>query len=175
MRKRTLVALACVASWLALSSRVAADEASPEPPVDFTSRLDSGGGTFTATGGPAETLVRVTGAHFQGSATFTFKSMTPSRLKFRFANVRALQSFTLSDGKHSYTGQFVGAGRTVTHWDKLGRNVTNPGLAAVTMTIEGNAAGDIDVSVSTPRDVELNKELKINWIQFLRVRKGFDD
>jgi hypothetical protein len=174
MRTRIAMLLACLGIGMSLSLVGAADP-SPEPPADVTCRLDSGAGAFAAKSGPTGTTVNVTNVGYQGNATFTFKMATPPRLKMHFANVRAMQTFTLGDGKRNYpvTTPWTG-GRTVSYWDKNGRAVSNGALAAVTLVMEANKAGDLEVSLSTARDVELGTELKVYWVQYLRVKKGPD-
>ena len=54
-------------------------------------------------------------------------------------------------------------GKTTRHYDRLGQIVAEPGLAAVTLVLETTKTGDVDVTVSTARGVELGKELKIRW------------
>jgi hypothetical protein len=151
----------------------AADDVSPEPPPGVTCRLDSGSGTFKATGGPRGVLVAVSNPGYNGNATITFKSAPPSRVKFRFANVQHLQTFTLNDGKHTFqhASGWTGA-RTVLYWDQTGRSVTTPKSAAVTMVLEPIKAGGVEVTVSTARDVELGKELKVYWLQHFLKRRG---
>jgi hypothetical protein len=153
---------------------------SAEPPADVTCRLDNGIGTLQASGGPGGTEIKISGAAggYNGNATITFGSgaATP-RLKFRFAGLRTLESFTVSTGKHSFQGQLGwGVGRSVAYFDKMGRRVSSAPLAAVTMVMEVTKAGDVDVSISANRVVELGKELKVNWIfQIFKVRKGKGD
>jgi len=175
MRTRMTVALACTLVW-GLFPEVFAGP-SPEPPADVTCRLDNGAGTFEASSGPGGTEVRIKGAagSYTGNATITFGAgaATP-RLKFHFAGLRTLETFTLTTGKYSFQGQLGwGAGRTVKHFDKTGRQVSGPALAALTLVMEPTKAGDVEISISTNRDVELGKELKVNWLlQSLKQRKG---
>jgi hypothetical protein len=173
MRTRIAISLALVLAWSTVAVVRAADEASPEPPADVTCTPDVRGGTWTAISEPSGTLLRISGSQYMGNASLAFKGgMAPTRLKFRFVNVRQLQTFTLSDGKHSYQANLGGLGQTVVRWNRLGQYVTDPAQAAVTMTVEGTKAGDIDVNVSTVRGVALSKELKVNWVQYFLRRRG---
>jgi hypothetical protein len=173
MRMKRAIALASVLLLGTLCRVRAADDNSPEPPPDVTCRLDSGSGTFKATGGPKGVLVQITNPGSDGNATITFKAAPPSRVKFRFANARYLQTFRLNDGKHTWQHASGWSGaRTVLYWDKTGRSVTSPPSAAVTMVLEPTKAGGIEVTVSTTRDAELGKELKVYWLQYHLKRLG---
>jgi hypothetical protein len=169
--KASMIALACALMWGLFPEVYAAP--SPEPPADVTCKLDSGAASFSAVGGPKGTTVDVARAGYQGNATFTFKSATPARVLFRFGGVRQMQTLTVSDGKHSFScpGFWTGT-RTVSYFDKSGRAVNNSALAAVTMVMEPNKSGDLEVSLSSARDMELGAELKVNWVQYLRVKRG---
>jgi hypothetical protein len=157
-----------------LSASVWGADPSPEPPADITCRLDSGTASLSAEGGPQGALLKLATPSFAGTATFTFKGgSTSARLKFRFANTRMMQSFTLSDGKRSYQGSLGwGSNKTVASWDKSGRSAPNPAVAAVTMVMELTKAGDIEVTVSTARDMELGKEIRVSWQQDYRKARA---
>jgi hypothetical protein len=176
MRAGKLIVLAFVLLW---SVDLRAAEPSVEPPADVTCRLTSGTGTLKATGGPGGTDIKISGAakSYDGNATITFGSgAAPPRLKFHFAGLRTLESFTLSTARHSFKGQLGwGAGRTVAYFDRTGKRVARAPLAAVTMVMEVTKAGDLDVRISANRDVELGRELKVGWVfqRFLdRTGKG---
>jgi hypothetical protein len=165
MRTWRMMGLASVLAWDVLVDLRAATPA-PEPPVDVTCRLDNGTGTLHASGGPGGTEIQVKGAgrSYSGNATITFGSgaATP-RMKFHFAGLRTLESFTLTSGKHSF--QAWGDGRRVTYFDKTGKRVSGAALAAVTMVMETNKAGNVvEISISANRDVELGKEVRVNWL-----------
>jgi hypothetical protein len=163
MRTWKMIVLASVLTWGVLGDLRAASPL-PEPPADITCRLDHGSGTLHASG-PGGTEIRIKGAagSYSGAATIAFASgaATP-RMKFHFAGLRTLESFTLSSGKHSFQGRLGwGAGRRVTFFDKTGQQVSSPALAALTMVIEATKAGNVEISVSATRDVELGKELRV--------------
>src|SRR5262249_61640183 len=101
MRRRNAVVVACLFIGALLPS-VQADDPSPEPPADVVCTPLRLGGTWSAVGDPTGVVLRITGAGYNGNATLAFKSATPSRLRVRFVGVRNMQTFTLSDGRHSY-------------------------------------------------------------------------
>jgi hypothetical protein len=156
----------------ALAAARAADDPSPEPPADMACRLDSGAGTLTPISKPGGTLVRISGAGYTGNATCTFKTAAPGRLKFCFAGLSSLQTLTITDGKHTYSGQILGASKMTRYYDRLGRLVTDPALAAVTMVLETNKTGEVEATLSAAKGVELGKELKIHWRQLVLRKKG---
>src|ERR1700722_2844522 len=156
MRARKLIVLAFVLLW-SVSVDLRAATPAAEPPADVNCRRTRGTATLHASGGPGGTEIKISGAanSYDGNATITFGSgaATP-RLKFRFAGLRTLESFTLSAGKHSFQGQLGwGAGRTVAYFDRTGKRVSSAPHAAVTMVMEVTKAGDVDVSISARRDV----------------------
>ncbi len=166
MRTRIIFVLGCAMALAFLPSARSADDASPEPAADVVCKLDSGSGTLTASSGPGGTLLSVTSPGFSGNATYTFGAATPPRMKFRFVGTPLMRTFRISDGKNSYSSQLLDTGgKTTTYHDRLGGVVTDPALASVTLTVEATKAGDIEVSVSTVRGVELGKELKVHWVQ----------
>jgi hypothetical protein len=175
MRARRMILTFVLAGSVLVALRAATP--APEPPADVTCRLDNGTGTLHASGGPGGTEIRIKGAagSYSGAATIAFGSgaATP-RMKFHFAGLRTLESFTLSSGKHSFQGRLGwGTGRTVTYFDKMGRQVSGPALAAVTMVMEATKAGNVEISVSATCDVELGKELRVNWVfQRFEERSG---
>jgi hypothetical protein len=172
MTTRTTIPLAALLVLGSLSAVRSADDPSPEPPADVTCKLVSGTGTLTASSGPRGTLVRISGPGYTGNATCTFGKVSPSRMKFHFAGTRGMQTFRISDGKHNYTSQLVGVGgKTTTYFDRLGRTVTEPTLAAVTLVLETTKAGDVEATVSTARGVDLGKELKVHWMQYLMLKR----
>jgi hypothetical protein len=161
------IVVALVLAWAGRADLSAA-EPSAEPPVDVICRLNNGIGKLHASGGSGGTDIKITGAAggYNGNATITFGSgaATP-RLKFRFAGLRTLESFTVSTGKHSFQGQLGwGAGRTVAYFDRTGKRVASAPLAAVTMVMQVTKAGDVDISITASRDVELGRELKVGWV-----------
>jgi hypothetical protein len=173
MRKGFVIALTAVLTWSVFPATSVADDPSPEPPPDVTCRIDSGAGTLTAIGGPRETLLRISGAGYSGNATCTFKTAMPVRVKFHLVGVNSLQSFSVTAGGRTYTSPvFTGTGKSVLRFDRLGRTVTDPSLAAVTLELEATKANDVEVSLSTARGVELGKELKVNWIQYVLRKRG---
>jgi hypothetical protein len=174
MRAPTMIALTAVLVWLAIGELRA--EPSAEPPADVTCRRDNGTGTYHASGGPAGTDIRITGAAgYSGDATVTFGSgaATP-KMKFHFVRLRTLGTFTLTAGRHSFQGRLGwGATRTVAHFDKTGKPVASATLAALTMTMEATRMGDIEVRILVNRNIELGKEVRINWRQQeFEKRKG---
>ena len=176
MRTWRMIVLASVLP-LAVLLELHAATPSPEPPADVTCRLDNGTGTLHASSGPRGTEIRIKGAAggYNGNATISFGSgaATP-RMKFHFAGLRTLETFTLTSGKYSFQGHLGwGAGRKVTYFDKMGKQVSGPALAALTLVMEPTKAGDVEISVSANRDVELGKELRVNWVfQRLDLRFG---
>jgi hypothetical protein len=172
MKTRIAISLAGMLFLAALAAVRAADDPSPEPPADMACRLDSGTGTLTPISKPSGTLVRISGAGYTGNATCTFKTVAPGRLKFRFSGLNHLQTFTISDGKQTYTGQLLGAGKMTRYYDRLGRIVSDPALAAVTMVLETDKSGEIEATLSAAKGVELGKELKLHWRQLVLRKKG---
>jgi hypothetical protein len=176
MKKLMLIAL----TWFltaSLADLYGADAPSAEPPADVTCQLVSGTGTFESKAGPAGTEILVRGAAngYQGNSTITFGAgVAPARLKFRFAGLRVLQRFSVSDGRRTFQANLGwGAGRTVAYFDRSGNTVATAARAAVTMILEPTKSGDVEVHISSTRDVELGKELKVNWlVQYLERRKG---
>ncbi len=140
---------------------------SPEPPADITCRLESGTATLSAEGGPQGALLKLATPSYSGSAKFTFNGgSTPARLKFRFTVALMMQTFTVTDGKRTLRSTLGwGNNRTVVYWDKAGRNTSNKALAAVTMVMETTRKGEVEVTVTTARGVELGKELSVSWLQ----------
>jgi hypothetical protein len=166
MRSRRMIALTVVLAVLALPELRA--EPSAEPPTDVICRRDSGSANFHVSGGPAATEIRITGAggSYEGGATLTFGSgaATP-KMKFRLAALRTLETFTLTAGKRSFQGRLGwGTGKSTAWFDKNGRRVANAALAAVTLVMEVNKAGDVEISVSATRDVHLGKYVRIDWV-----------
>jgi hypothetical protein len=166
MRTTRMIALAAVLAWFASAELCA--EPSPEPPTDVICHRDSGSANFHVSSGPAGTDVRITGAGggYGGGATLTFGSgaVTP-KMKFRFPSLRTLETFTLTAGKRSFQGRLGwGAGKSTVWFDKNGRPVANAALAAVTLVMEVNKAGDVEVRVSASRDVDLGKYVRFDWI-----------
>jgi hypothetical protein len=174
MRTSRMIALTAVLAWLAVGELRA--DPSAEPPADVTCRLDGGAGVFHVNSGPAGTDIRVTGAAggYTGTATITFGAgMATPKMKFRFAGLRTLDTFTLTSGRHSFQGQLGwGVQRSAAYFDKNGRRVSGPALAAVTLLLEATKAGDVEITVTTSRDVEWGKDVRINWMLQLRGRKG---
>jgi hypothetical protein len=170
LRNRTPALTLCLVCCLPAGAWGAS--ASPEPPADVDCKLVLGTGKLTVAGGPRGAVVDVAGANYQGGATLTFKKAPPAQLTFRFANLRGMNSFTFSDGKRTYTGSapFTNmAGNTAMHWGRNGQLVNSPALAALSMVFEVKAAGGVEVRVSA-RDVELGKEVRVNWTQYLMKR-----
>jgi hypothetical protein len=127
--------------------------------------MNKGTANLSAEGGPQGTSLKLALASSHGTASFTFKSVTPTRLKFHFPDMRAMWSFTLTDGKQTFHTRLPSSGPRVAHWDKAGNSTSNQALAAVTMVMETNEKGDMDIAVSTAPGVALGKDLKVSWVQ----------
>jgi hypothetical protein len=169
---RTIIA-AALTCLLGVAGAAALADPSAEPPADVTSKIDMGSAAVSAATGPEGTTLDFARTSYQGTATVSFKSSTPAWLRLRFPAVRNMQTLTVSDGKRSFSCATAwSGGRTVVWFDKAGRTVTSSTMAAVTMVLEANKAGDLEVTLTSARGMEPGAELKVSWMQLLRIRRG---
>jgi hypothetical protein len=148
--------------------------ASPEPPPDVACRLQGAGKVLLA-GGPRGLVANLTGVGNQGGATLAFGGARPGRVTFRFANLRGMQSFTLTDGKQAYQVSLGwDGGKTTAYFDGAGRRVGSAALAAVTIDMQASPAGGVDVVVAT-RAAGRGKGVRVDWVTYPVVRLGFTD
>jgi hypothetical protein len=171
---RTVRVIVVLGSLGLLPAGAAAADASPEPPPDVACRLQGGAGKVALAGGPRGLVIDLTGVGNQGGLTLSFKHSCPDRLTFRFANLRGMQSFTLTDGKQTYRADTeVGGGKKQTRCDRAGRWVGGAAEAAVVFDVQATPAGHFEVVVTT-RGLRPGGEWTAGWMQYFR-RKGFAD
>jgi hypothetical protein len=147
---------------------------SADPSPDVAVRSVSGAGKLTATGSPRGLRIDVVGSYNDGGATLAFGRACPSRLTFRFANLRGWHSFTVGDGKRTFGGDLVWAGgKTEVHFDRAGRRVNNATLAVVSTAMR-TVGGNVETTVLT-RGVERSKSLRVGRVQIgpALSRNGF--
>jgi hypothetical protein len=176
MTTRIAISLAGMLLLGALGAGQAADDPSPEPPADVTWTTELGSCTATVKSGPGGPTIRLTTATVSGGGSLRFKDgTTPARFTIRIMNKRNYaQSFTLSDGTYTLRGTSpTGAGKSVTYWDRGGREV-DLARAAVTLSLETTKDGHIDIHVRCARGVELGKQISVNWSRILN-RKMLKD
>jgi hypothetical protein len=174
--RKPFIALLAVVLFGGITPSAHPADASPEPPPDVAIHSVSGARRLTATGGPRGVLVDVGGADGDGRATLAFAHARPSRLTFRFGNLRGMHSFTLGDGRNTFGGVLGWAGgRTEAHFDRAGRRVHNAALATVSIAMR-TAGGNVEATVTT-RGVGLGKNLRFQWVQIgpALQRDGFPD
>jgi hypothetical protein len=174
--RKLFVALPAVVPFGGFTPSAHPADPSPGPPPDVAIHSVSGARKLTAAGGPRGVLVDVGGAYGDGRATLAFAHARPSRLTFRFGNLRGMHSFTLGDGRNTFGGVLGWAGgRTEAHFDRAGRRVHNAALAAVSTSMRA-AAGGVEVTVRA-RGTELGKDLRVRRAQMgpWMLRTGFPD